>query len=320
MSFGNKTMNSKVSVIILTYNRAQLLSRAIQSVLNQTYSNWELIVVDDGSTDNTRKIVEEFQKNDRRIEYIWQENFGGTSKPINTGIKVSQGEYIALLEDDDEWLPEKLEKQLEVFQNSKKENLGFVSCNILIVNEKTKAIKTHNIPKYNDITFSEKPVDNKFFVSFSTPMIKREVINKVGFLDENLKFRGDKDIFLRISKKYNFDFVPTPLVKCHIHHGKNVTEMPFYDRSLSDLLYIHRKYRDLYKKYPKICSREQRSIGNLYVLLGDCRQGRKYFLRSIATYPFNFKSYQNLLLSFLGSRAFTHFFNFKKKLISIFFE
>ena len=307
-------MNPKVSIIIPTYNREKLLPRAIQSVLSQTYSNWELIVVDDGSTDNTKKIVEEFQKKDRRIGYIWQENFGGTSKPINTGLKVSQGEYIALLEDDDEWLPEKLERQLGVFQNSKKENLGFVGCNILIVNEETKSTMTCNVLKHSDKIFSEKLLDNKFFCNFSALLIKREFINKVGFLDENLKFATDKDIFLRIFKKYNFDFVPITLVKCYVHGKNNSTGIPQYDIFLSDLLYMYRKYRDLYKKYPKICSRDQKSIGNLYVLLGDCKQGRKYFLRSIANYPFNFKSYQSLLLSFLGSRAFLQFFNFKKKI------
>jgi len=157
-------------------------------------------------------------------------------------------------------------------------------------------------------------LDTEFFSSFSTPVIKREVINKIGLLDENLKFATDKDILLRIFKKYNFDYIPIPLVKCYIH-GKNSTTMSFYNRVLSDFLYMHRKYHDLYKKYPKICSGDQRSIGNLYVLLGDCRQGRKYFLRSIANYPLNFKSYQNLLLSFLGSRIFRRFFNFKKKII-----
>ncbi|MFH1657313.1 MAG: hypothetical protein ABH919_02500 [bacterium] len=145
-------------------------------------------------------------------------------------------------------------------------------------------------------------------------MIKKEVINKIGFFDENLKFAADKDILLRIFKKYNFDFVHIVLVKCYVHGKNNSVGIPNYDILLSDLLYLHKKYRDLYKNYPKIYSREQRSIGNFYVLLGDCGQGRKYFLRSIATYPFNFKSYQNLLLSFLGSSAFAHFFNFKKKI------
>lgn len=289
------------------------MPRAIQSVLNQTYSNWELIVVDDGSTDNTKNIMEEFQRKDKRIKYIWQENFGGVSKPINTGLKASQGEYIATLEDDDEWLPEKLEKQLGVFQNSKKENLGLVGCNLLTVDEKTKTIKTYYVPENNDKLFSEKILDNKFFFNVSAFLIKRKVIDKIGFFNENLKFAVDKDILLRIYKKYNFDLALIPLVKCHAHH-KQSTNMPLYDKFLSDLLYLHKNYHNLYKKYPKIYSREQRSIGNFYVLLGDCEQGRKYFLRSIATYPFNFKSYQNLLLSFLGSRIFMRFFNFKKKI------
>ena len=109
-------MNPKVSVIIPTYNRANLLARAIKSVLNQTFQDFELIVVDDGSTDNTRKVVEEFQKKDSRIKYIFQENSGGPAKPINTGIKNSKGEYITILEDDDEFLPQKLQKQVELFE------------------------------------------------------------------------------------------------------------------------------------------------------------------------------------------------------------
>ncbi len=308
-------MDPKVSVIIPTYNREKLLPRAIQSVLDQTYSNFELIVVDDGSPDNTKKIVEEFQKKDKRIKYIWQENFGGNSKTINTGIKASQGEYIALLEDDDEWLPKKLEKQLEVFQNSKKERLGLVGCEIIKVydNKKTEAVKTCDIPENSYKVVAEKLLDNKIFFNVSGFLIKKEVINKVGFLDENLKIGTDKDILLRIFKEYNFDFAPLVLVRYYDHGGK-FTRMPFYDRFLNDLLYLHTKHQDTYRNYPKIYSREQRSIGNYYVLLGDCKQGRKYFLRSIKIYPFNFKSYQSLLLSFLGSRVFVQFSNFKRKI------
>jgi glycosyltransferase involved in cell wall biosynthesis len=311
----DKTMDPKISVIIPTYNRAKLLSRAIQSVLNQTYSNFELIVIDDGSPDNTKKIVEEFQKKDKRIKYIWQENFGGNSKTINTGIKASQGEYIALLEDDDEWLPEKLEKQLEVFQNSKREKLGLVCCKTLTVyeNGKTEIIKTCDIPENNYKVLAESLLDNKFFFNVSAFLIKKEALDKVGFLDENLKIGTDKDILLRIFKDYNFDFAPFVLVRYYDHGGK-FTRMPFYDRFLKDLLYLHTKHHDIYKNYPKIYSREQRGIGNYYVLLGDCKQGRKYFLRSIGTYPFNLKSYQSLLLSFLGSRVFIQFSNLKRKI------
>ena len=305
-------MNPKVSIIIPTYNRANLLSRAIKSVLNQTFKDFELIIVDDGSTDNTRQVVEGFQKRDPRIKYIWQENFGGPAKPINAGLKVAQGEYIAFIESDDEWLPEKLERQLEIFQNSKKEDLGFVGCNVLIVNEKTKTTKVYNILNY-DNKILEKLLAGEFFSNFSTHMVKREVMNIIGLLDENLKLSADQDICLRIAKRYNFDFVSTPLIKYHVHE-ENISMKSSYNKQLTDWLYILRKHQGLYKRYPKIYSHVLRGLGALYILSGNCKQSRQYFLRSIAAYPLNFKSYRNLLLSFLGSKAYRALLSFKEKI------
>jgi len=107
-----------VSVIISTYNRAYLIDRFIQSVLNQTYQDFELIVVDDGSTDNTEDIIRQFQEKDKRIKYIKHDKNKGGSAERNTGIKNSVGKYIAFQDSDDEWFPEKLEKQMEVFKNT----------------------------------------------------------------------------------------------------------------------------------------------------------------------------------------------------------
>ena len=133
----------KVSVIIPTYNRQKLLPKAIKSVLNQTFKNFELIIVDDGLTDNTKEIIKEFQKRDPRIKYIWQENFGAPAGPKNTGIKNSKGEYIAFLDDDDEWLPEKLERVIEIppktihaLKNIGKETLYLVSAQDTLYNPK----------------------------------------------------------------------------------------------------------------------------------------------------------------------------------------
>ena len=106
----------KVSVIIPTYNRAHLVGRAIRSVLNQTYQDFEIIVVDDGSTDNTEEVVKSF--NDPRIRYIRHEENKGAAAARNTGIKAAKGKFIAFQDSDDEWLPKKLEKQMEAFDNA----------------------------------------------------------------------------------------------------------------------------------------------------------------------------------------------------------
>ncbi|HKK53946.1 MAG TPA: glycosyltransferase family A protein [Patescibacteria group bacterium] len=105
-----KINNPKISVIIPTYNRANFLPRAIKSVLNQTFKDFELIIVDDGSTDNTKEVINNYLKNDDRIKYIYQQNSGGPPKPKNTGIKIAKGEYIAFLDSDDEWFKDKLKK------------------------------------------------------------------------------------------------------------------------------------------------------------------------------------------------------------------
>ena len=107
--------NPTVSVIIPTYNRAHLVGRAIKSVLNQTYRDFEIIVVDDGSTDNTKDIIKEFQKKDKRIKYIPYEKNKGGSAARNTGIKAAKGEYIAFLDSDDEWAYE-IRKADKLFQ------------------------------------------------------------------------------------------------------------------------------------------------------------------------------------------------------------
>jgi len=108
-----------VSIVIPTYNRAGLLSRTIQSVLNQTYQDFEIIIVDDGSTDKTEEVVKSF--NSKKIFYNRHEENKGANAARNTGIKASRGEYIAFQDSGDEWLPQKLERQMKVFENASPE-------------------------------------------------------------------------------------------------------------------------------------------------------------------------------------------------------
>jgi glycosyltransferase involved in cell wall biosynthesis len=126
----------KISIIIPCYNSEQFIDRTIKSVLCQTFSDWELLLIDDHSTDKTKDILEKYAKNDTRIKILQtKENSGGPALPKNIGIENAKGEYIAFLDHDDEWLPEKLEKQLAVFENSKDEKLGLVSCYFYIVDK-----------------------------------------------------------------------------------------------------------------------------------------------------------------------------------------
>ena len=302
----------KVSIIIPTYNRANLLSRAIKSVLNQTFKDFELIIVDDGSTDNTKQVVEKFQKEDSRIKYIWQENSGAPARPKNTGIKNAKGNYIAFLDDDDEWLPEKLEKQLKLFESSS--NLGFVGCNILVTNNKNKkSSKVYKMPTYSESIFFEKLFEGNFILTSSCVVIKREVLNKIGLFDENLKFGDDWDLWLRIAKKYKFDFAPEFLIKYYIHGGNIIPNLPPM-KEAREFEYIFTKYQREYEKYPHIYSIHLRQLASRYCASGQMSKGRKYYIQSIKFNSFNLKSYFYLALSFLGKRTFRKFYNFRKSL------
>ena len=134
----NPFHKKKVSVIIPTYNRAEFLRSAIESALNQTYTDLEIIVSDDKSTDHTREVVKSFK--DNRIKYILNEGNKGPSATRNTAILASKGEYIAFLDDDDEWLPDKLQSQVEVLDKSQVKICGVYTNRLFIEKASGKII------------------------------------------------------------------------------------------------------------------------------------------------------------------------------------
>lgn len=192
-----------VSVIIPTYNRAQIIIESINSVLNQTYQNFEILVIDDGSTDNTKDIVESI--NDIRIRYIYQEN-SGPSAARNNGIKNANGEWIAFLDSDDIWLPEKLGKQIEVI-NSSDDRLGIITCwSYNCYYNNNEFIKEKNISTAkNSMDFMlGMLLDKKVITGTNTFVIKKVCFSDSGYFDETIKCREDWDMWFRISLKYDF--------------------------------------------------------------------------------------------------------------------
>ncbi|ASI99975.1 glycosyltransferase family 2 protein [Thermococcus gorgonarius] len=194
-----------VSVIIPTVQgRENLLKRAIQSVLNQTFQDLEIIIVGNPEKESIQKSL----KDDRII--ILNEPNANVSEARNIGMKHARGEYIAFLDDDDEWIESKLEKQVKLFKESK---IGLVYTHYLkilpngtILREKQECISGKVYKKL--ITGN--------FIGTSTVMIRRDVIKRVGFFDESLKFAEDWDYWLRISQKYPVGCIPEPLAKYYL--------------------------------------------------------------------------------------------------------
>lgn len=267
----------KVSVIISTYNRARLLKRAIESVLNQTFQDFELIVVDDGSIDSTKKVVTGYKE----VKYVYQENSGGAAKPKNTGIKMAQGRYIAILDDDDEWLPSKLEKQVRFLEEHSE--IDVVGCNILI-NGKTK----YKIPKYKNLF--ERMLVTDDMGTGSALVYKKEIFDGVGGFDENLKSGQDKEMRIRLAREYKFGFVDGYLVNYYLGHDNISSSGLNIEKREKDWEYIYNKYKKYYTN--KLYKEKLRYDGTRYMLLGLPQKARKCFWQS--------KNYLYFFISLFG--------------------
>lgn len=222
-----------ISVIIPTYNRAKTIKRAIDSVLKQTYSNTEIIVIDDCSTDNTLDIIKSY-KNDK-IRYYKLEQNSGACVARNKGIEIALGSYISFLDSDDEYLKEKLEKQMKILKETNTQ-VTFCALNF-IENLKMKKIPNINIDKIKNMT-NELLKEN--FIDTSTILAHKEVFKTIKF-DKVLPRFQDWDIAIRISKLYRISYLDEALLNQYIQDDSITTNQQKKIKA----------YEILYNKYNK---------------------------------------------------------------------
>ena len=212
---------AKVSVIIAIYNGATrgYLVLAIESVLSQSYKEIELILVDDGSTDDTKALCEKYLT-DSRVTYFYKEN-GGAAAARNLGIQKSTGELICFLDDDDVWLPEKLEKQINLFNTIKDCSFGMSYTGLHVIDaqgKKTGFVSCHHAGG----NIFEKILIENIVDCTSSVMIKRGVLRDIGVFREELSYAEDYELWLRIAKKYSVYSVNEPLV-LYREHGNQLS-------------------------------------------------------------------------------------------------
>ena len=206
-----------VSVIIPTYNRKHLLKRALHSASSQTFVPQEIIVVDDGSSDGTKNwVLERFPY----VRYIYQDN-SGVSSARNAGIKEARGSWIAFLDSDDEWMPDKLEKQERAINDSKEAWLCHTNEVWIRNSVRVNQMKKHQ--KYGGYVF-EKCLDI-CRISPSSVLIKKEVFEMVGLFDESLKVCEDYDLWLRITSVLPIIFLDQPLIVKYGGHADQLSRV-----------------------------------------------------------------------------------------------
>ncbi len=213
---GLKTLMMQVTVIIPTFNSAQFLTAAVDSVLAQTFKDFEIIVVDDGSTDNTEDVLKKY---DDKVRYIKQKN-QGVSIARNTGIKNSNSKYVAFLDSDDVWMPAKLEKQINALENNPKSKACYTEY--LSVSEDMKPQDLKRL-RCNGSALNDLLLRGNVIGPPSTILCERQLFEEIGVFDSSLSLSADWDMWIRLACVTELTFLNEPLIKYRLH-GSNMSK------------------------------------------------------------------------------------------------
>jgi glycosyltransferase involved in cell wall biosynthesis len=306
----------KVSVVIPTFNAAEYLSEALESVLSKTYKDFEIIVVDDGSTDNTAEVVTSF-KNRCKINYIYQKNSGGPSMPRNVGIEAAKSRYIVLFDSDDILMPDFLASCKKLLD--KRPELGLVFTNFSKCNENGHITQKSVLDSYDFFQKLKKiKLDRNCYIiprkiAFSAliygdfigrgVIVPKKVFHSIGNFDEKLTNGQDKDMWLRVTRKYDIGYVEM------IGHYYRKWEGAIHSRSGAELsknrIKVFEKQIEMglskedQKEARKMISINYFGIGYHYRKRGDMKQARKYYRQSLKQ-AYYFPSLKGLFASFMG--------------------
>ena len=291
--------NPAVSVIIPTYNRVQPLKRAIQSVLDQTFTDFEIIVIDDASADGTDKFM--LSLKDQRIKYFRHVSNKGGSAARNTGIRSSTGEYIAFLDSDDTWLPEKLQLQVQHFE-SLSTDIGAVYTGLVKLSQKNTVMGNMTPTVSGNIQsaiYAENCVG-----PLSTVMVRRDCLDRAGLFDESLPSCQDWDLFIRISGVCKFSFIPNALVRYYISND-SITKNP--RAKAIGYKTILMKYLRFVKPNKFAYAKQSLTIGHYLCLSGTKWEGISYFIKAALSYPLYFRVYPYLFAAVFPASWYNRF-------------
>lgn len=298
-----------VSVIIPTFQRSEYLIRAIESALNQTYPNIEIIVVDDNDGENEFRKATQNNLNryiaNNKIKYIQHNKNKGLPSARNTGIRTSQGEFVAFLDDDDQWLPDKILKQIELFNNLD-DSYGVVGSYWKIINEFDHNERIRTIKYRGDLS---KILALNHFCPPSMVIVKRKYLEKVNLFDENFRWREDIELYYRLSYVCKFDFVEEVLVNYYQHPNAMSTN---FEKKLNAVIQYLDKHKSKTKQNKIPWSEINEHLAELYTVNGHKLKALKHFGISIINRPFHIANYGKVFYAvFLSKEQYKKKRNFK---------
>ncbi|SDD33236.1 glycosyltransferase family 2 protein [Natrinema hispanicum] len=303
-----------VSVVIPTYNRSEVIGNAISSGLNQTFDDLEILVVDDGSTDQTKKVVSTFT--DERVRYIPLAENQGANAARNTGVRQANGDLIAFLDADDEWQSDKIEKQVTRFDEVGAD-VGLVYTGITR-KEIDGPIKDSSVHEFEGDVTRQLLLGN-FIGTFSTIMVRKSVFDDVGYLNEPLPSWQDWEFYLRLSTEYNVAAVPEALTVRRSGAAEQISSN-FQTKQQVSYQKLRPMFQELTENEGVLFQRRSfaaldRALGDAALVNGQTTQARQIFLRAIKQYPFDPLLYSYLLVSLTGTRGYRAALRVKRRIV-----
>ena len=296
-------MSPKVSVIVPTYNRAHVVEDTLNSIIYQTFKDYELIIVDGDSVDNTDEVIDKFIKehSDIKIKYIKQKNKGVYSG-INEGIEHAVGEYLGILDSDDFWINVFLD--VMVSELDKNKTLGMVYCGQYSYNDENGTLIPEDLSRAIEGDVLKSMVFCEKHIGYYSALFRRSSLNEVGNFDGYFRTLGDREFHYRFSKRYRYKLVKAHMV-IHSEHTPKNPLVPLggsHHINFEEQISKYEKYmllkllndKDLYDRFflfkRRIVSSFNYRWGLHYFVRGEIVLAKKYFLKSILINPLNFYS------------------------------
>lgn len=274
-------MNIIISVVITTYKRDNsILKRAIDSALAQTYSNIEIIIIND-YYENKNNIEQLLNTYNAPIRLFHNRENKGACYSRNVGLKNAKGSYVAFLDDDDEWEPEKLQEQLSVMTSS---DIAMVYCTGLNVYPDGSRKIMSFIKDYPATCQLEYLLGSNYMGGCSFPLIRTDILHKLGGFDELMQSSQDYDLWIRICQSYKIAYLPKPLVLYYIM-ADSITSSS--KKRVQGYRYLLKKHRELYKRYPRSAVKIYNSIVSVYIQHKEYRKIIVPIIESFRFFPYN---------------------------------
>ncbi|MGH2665143.1 glycosyltransferase family 2 protein [Flavobacterium sp.] len=283
----------KFSIVTITYNRAHLITETIQSVLNQTYTHFEHIIIDDGSTDETESIVKHF--NDSRLRYYRYEKGGKRSFLRNEGIRKADGDCICILDSDDIWANNKLAVLQNIFNINS--DINFIIHNIGFI--PFDAVKQAAFTDYS-FDFSKNILPDLLeekILPLSIFTVKKETLDRIGLIDETL-VDGQYDLYLRIASEYKVYYCTEKLAYIR-KHDQNISknrDMTHYDDYLKSIDKLKNNACISLKKHTDLKSRMYSKIAYIYHRQNEYQKAKENYLKSFQTRIFSYSGFKSFVM------------------------